>query len=60
MTTEELAKESFFRPATVLAKAPVRDLYESVLSLYEEALPSDKDWAKAQREDAWCRHTIRW
>ena len=60
MTTEEIEKNNYFKPASVLSKEPVTDLHESILSLCEDAIPSDQDWAKAQREDDWYKMIIRW
>ncbi len=60
MTTEELVNKNYFKPAYVLAKEPVTDLFESILSLSEQAIPADEDWAKAQRQDDWYKQMIRW
>jgi hypothetical protein len=49
MTTKELVKQNHFRLATVLSKALVTDFFESILFFCENNLPSDKDWAKAQK-----------
>jgi len=60
MTTEEVEQENHFKPATIIAKEPVSDCYETIMSLSFDPIPDDKSWAEAQKSDDWYKHMIRW